>query len=199
MVTCSSGKGNMAAFASGTSSSRETAGTYFYSRRYTAGSPRDAAPSTMCDTDCWGDYLAGFFVNCAQGASVSVLQKRSAFVCVCVSLSHPNHSDPVPSDLNTMHVEQELTSVLQGLFSIARKSEAQRKPFGPLEELYVQGKLMKPSSISSTNRHVQSSSSREWLTRSVSGAHNVQQPQQQQHRIRNNGCIYTRLQYCTTS
>ena len=29
--------------------------------------------------------------------------------------------------------------VLQELFTIARQSEAQRKPFGPLEKLYAQG------------------------------------------------------------
>ncbi|CAB1113499.1 unnamed protein product [Ectocarpus sp. CCAP 1310/34] len=36
-------------------------------------------------------------------------------------------------------IAEELTSVLRSLFSIARKCEAQRKPFGPLEELHVQG------------------------------------------------------------
>lgn len=35
--------------------------------------------------------------------------------------------------------DQDLTNVLRSLFSIARKCEAQRKPFGPLEELHVQG------------------------------------------------------------
>lgn len=36
---------------------------------------------------------------------------------------------------------QEVTSVLRQLFTIARRSEAERKPFGPLEELYVNGEL----------------------------------------------------------
>lgn len=44
---------------------------------------------------------------------------------------------------------QELTSVLQGLFSIARKSETQRKPFGPLDELYVKGEELVVHSVNS--------------------------------------------------
>eukprot|EP00904_Undaria_pinnatifida_P004878 jgi/Undpi1/151/HiC_scaffold_1.g00148.m1 len=38
-------------------------------------------------------------------------------------------------------VAKELTMVLQELFTFARQSEAQRKPFGPLAKLYAQGDL----------------------------------------------------------
>lgn len=56
----------------------------------------------------------------------------------------------VPDSISVVYTgDQELTSVLRSLFSIARKCEAQRKPFGPLEELHVQGEqaIVLPSSV----------------------------------------------------